>query len=85
VDSHHGFYMKRLKSFEEKCHVLFAPLDLSPPTGFNTTARLDDWFEILPTPNPSLEFGSGDHVGSGGHSITESTSSAEGPVKQHAA
>jgi hypothetical protein len=43
-----------LKRFEEECQGLFAPLDLSPPTGALTTILQDDEDAFLPLPNASL-------------------------------
>jgi hypothetical protein len=68
--------MGRLKRFEEECQGLFAPLDLSPPTGALTTILQHDEDAFLPLPNASLESISGD-VGGGGQFIPESTSTAE--------
>jgi hypothetical protein len=71
-----GDPMKRMKRFEEKCQGLFAPLDLSPPTGALTTILQDDEDALLPLPNASLESVLG-NVGSSRQFIPESTSTAE--------
>jgi hypothetical protein len=62
--------------FEKGCQGLFAPLDLSPPTGAPTAILQDTESALLPLPKTSLKSGSGKVGSSSRCSVPESESTS---------